>query len=65
MCVLQAVQRMKARHERGEWIDMVMENEEGEKQCSGKMCVEVQNIFCCLMAQKWNLMRVRINDLWW
>ena len=53
VCVLQAVQRMQVRHERGEWIDVVMVSEEEGEELSGKMCVKeewhhVQTVFFCL-----------------
>ena len=50
--VLQAVQRMKARHERGERINVVMDSEEEGEEPSGMLFVEeewhqVQTVFCC------------------
>jgi hypothetical protein len=37
---LQTIQWMKALHEQGEWINVVMDSEEEGEEPRGKMCVE-------------------------
>lgn len=72
MHALQAIQRMKARQQRGDRIDVVMDSkEEGEepsvveRYVLGKTCAKYKQYSAASDGQKFYLTSVRMYYLWW